>query len=288
MHRASPAVVLTLLLLTPTVSRAGLWDLIRSHRDLEVITVTEMSGHGQFLAPASPERPHYYIAASLGYRDLGASIAGFSEPPPDKDVIHLISSELAKQGFLPAKPDSPRPSLLLVYTWGTLNAERFYGGDPSYSTQMNHGQMVRFLGGSKVGLGRDFFNPLTAPIVGLTAQSFDARNIYEVAREDLYVIVVSAYDLEAALDRKRQPPLWVTRIAAPSLGFSFGNVLPAMLAIGGQQFGRDTERPVWVNASDKFKPSVHLGELQLLEYMKGETLPVADVSDAPLEKGEKR
>ncbi|MDQ5979760.1 MAG: hypothetical protein QG602_2735 [Verrucomicrobiota bacterium] len=285
MRRVTPAFVVPLLVLLPAVSRAGIWELITGRRDLEVITVTELSGRGQFLPPASPDQPQYYIAASLGYRDLGASIAGFSEPPHDKDVIHLISSELAKQGFLPAKTDSKPPSLLLVYTWGTLNAERFYGPDPSRpSIQANHRQMVRFLGGAKVGLGSDFFNPLTAPIMGLTAQSFDAQNIYDVAREDLYVMIVAAYDLESALERKRQPPLWITRIAAPSLGFSFSNVLPSMLSIGGQQFGRDTPRPVWVNATDKFKPTVRLGELQLLEYMKGETLPVVDVSDAPLEK----
>lgn len=285
MRRATPALVLVTLVLVPTLTRAGLWDLIRGRRDLEVITVTEMSDSGQFQSPASPDRPHYYIAASLGYRDLGASIAGFSEPPPDKAVVHLISSELAKQGYLPAKSGSTPPSLLLVYTWGTLNAERFYGADPSFpGRQINHAQMMRFLGGRKVGMGDDFFDPLTAPALGLAVQSYEARNLYDVAREDLYVIVVSAYDLESALAKKRRPPLWTTRIAAPSLGFGFSDVVSHMLAIGGQQFGRDTPRPVWVNASDKFKPNVRLGELQLLEYMKGETLPVADVSDAPLEK----
>lgn len=284
MNRVAPALALLVLVLTPVLARADIWKWLRSHRDLEVITVTEVSAAGQFRSQASPDHPHYYIAASLGYRDLGGSIAGGSEPPPDKVVIHLLSSELAKQGYLPAKQDSAPPSLLLVYTWGTLNTERFYGSDPSYSTQINHAQMVRFLGGSKVGMGDDFFNPLTAPMLGLAVKSYEARNIYEAAREDLYVIVVSAYDLESALERKRRPPLWITRIAVPSLGFSFSNVLPSMLAIGGQQFGRDTPRPVWVNASDKFKPTVRMGELQLLEYLKGEPLPVADMSDAPIEK----
>lgn len=285
MHRVTPAFACFALLLAPLPARAaGLWDLICGHRDLEVITVTDVSATASLVPPASPAQPQYYIAASLGYRDLGASIAGFSEPPPDKDVIHLLSSELAKHGYLPAKQNVTPASLLLVYTWGTLNAERFYGGDPSRYSQLNRAQMVRFLGGSKVGMGDDFFDPLTAPALGLAVQSYAARNIYEVAGEDLYVIVVSAYDLESALQRKRRPPLWTTRIAAPSLGFSFGDVLPSLLAIGGQQFGRDTARPVWVNASDKFKPTVRMGELQLLEYLNGEPLPVADVSDAPIEK----
>ena len=281
MRRTAPVFALLALSAIPLTTRAGLWDLIRGYRDLEVITVTDING---FRQPANPDRPQYYLAASLGYRDLGASIAGFSEPPPDKDVVHLLSSELAKQGYFPATAQSAPPTLLLVYTWGTLNAERFYGADPSRYSQLNHGQMVRFLGGPKVGLNKDFFDPLTAPALGLSVQSYASQRIFEVAREDLYVIVVAAYDYSDALELKRRPPVWTTRIAAPSLGFSFSNVFPAMLAIGGPQFGRDTPRPVWVNASDKFKPDVRLGELQLLEYLKGEPLPVKDVSDLPLEK----
>ena len=284
MKRAAPALALLSLVLAPAMMRANIWGWLTGNRDLEVITVTDMSSTGQFLEPANPDRPQYYIAASLGHRELGASIGGGSEPPPDKAVIHLLSSALAKQGYLPAKPDSPQPTLLLVYTWGTLNAERFYGADPSRYTQLNHHQMVQFLGGRKVGMGDDFFNPLTAPVMGLAVQSYEAQTLFEVAREDLYVIVVSAYHLESALQKKRHPPLWTTRIAAPSLGFSFSNVVTHMLDIGGQQFGRDTPRPVWVNASDKFNPNVRLGELQLLEYLTGEPLPVADASAVPLEK----
>ncbi len=67
----------------------------------------------------------------------------------------------------------------------------------------------------------------------------------------------------------------MTRIAAPSLGFELGEVLPAMLAIGGPVFGRDTPKPVWVNADDRFKPNVTLGELKLIEYLK-EKPPVKD------------
>ncbi len=284
MPRVMPAFVLAALALFPVMSRAGLWELISGRRDLDVITVTDMSGAGQFLNSASPERPRYYIAASLGYRDLGPSIGGGSEPPPDKDVIHLISSELAKQGYLPAKSGVNPPSLMLFYTWGTLNTDHFYGADPSYRIQLNRHQMVQFLGGRKVGIDDYFFDPLTAPALGLTVLGSDAQNILEVAREDLYVVVVSAYELDTTLPMKRRPPLWTTRISAPSLGFSLSNVLPSMLAIGGQQFGRNTPRPVRVNASDQFKPSVRLGELQLLGYLGSEPLSVADMTDVRIQK----
>lgn len=281
MRRTVPVFAVLALSVVPIMARAGLWDLIRGTRDLEVITVTDVNG---FRPPANPEQPQYYVAASLGYRDLGAAIPGFSEPPPDKDVVHLLSSELAKQGYLPATSQSASPTLLLVYTWGTLNAERFSGPDPSYVRQLNHGQLLRFLGGDKVGMKKDFFDSYTAPAPGLTPQSYVGQRISEVAREDLFIIVVAAYDYSDAVELKRRPPVWTTRISAPSLGFSFSNVFPAMLAIGGQQFGRHTASPVWVNANEKFEPNVRLGELQLLEYLKGDPLPVKDASDLPLRK----
>jgi hypothetical protein len=280
MRSVTPALLLLPLFLAPAASGAGLWDLIRGRYELEVITVTDVNG---FRQPANPDQPQYYVAASLGYRDLGPAIPGFAEPPPNEAVVHLLSSELAKQGYLPATPLSAPPTLLLVYTWGTLNVERYSGADPSYIRQLNRGQLVRFLGGANVGLGQNFFDSHTAPAPGLTAQSYAGQRIYDVAGEDLFVFAVAAYDYADAMELKRQPPVWTTRIALPSLGFSFSNVFPTMLAIGGQHFGRHTPAPVWVNASDKFKPDVRLGELQLLEYLDGDPLPVTDASDLPLE-----
>jgi hypothetical protein len=284
MRRFAPALTVLALAVIPIAARAGLLELLRGYRELEVITVTDVSNYGNFLPQATPAAPQYYVAISLGYRDLGGYMAGIKQPPAE-DVLRLLSAELAKQGYLPSTPRSPAPTLLLVYTWGTLNADKFYGPDPSMpAAQINRGQIVSFLGGRKVGMDRDFFNPLTAPIIGLTAYNYKARSLYEVAAEDFYVIAVGAYDLETALQKKHQPALWTTRIAAPSLGFSMADVVPAMLAIGGRQFGRETPQPVWINASDKFKPDVRLGELQLLDYLKDDPLPVTDQSETLRDK----
>lgn len=284
MRCAHPAVAILALALLPPAGHASLWDLIRSHRDLEVITVTDVSARGNLLTPATPAEPQYYIAASLGFRELGGAMGGISAPP-QADVLRLIAAELAKQGYLPATPRSSAPSLLLCYTWGTLNAVRFPGLDPEFPpVQHNHAQIVRFLGGRKVGIDDDYFHPLLQPVIGLQAYNYAAQTLLEVAREDFYVIVVSAYDLDAVREKRRRPPVWTTRIAAPSLGFRLADVLPAMLAIGGRQFGRDTPRPVWINASDKFTPNVTLGELQLVEYLGDDPLPVTDASHVVREK----
>jgi hypothetical protein len=250
--------------------------LIRGRHELEVITVTDVSEAGKALPPPRPAEPQYYIAASRGFRDLGIAMGGVKEPVPT-EVIRLISAELAKKGYMPATSHSAAASLLLVYTCGTLNADRFSGPDINAPPRvLNHGQIIRFLGGAKEGIDDLTFDPLMLPITGLSNYNYQANRIREVAREDFYVIVVSAYDLERLRRRDTHKPLWTTRIAAPSLGFSMPDIVPAMLAIGGPRFGRETARPVWTNASDEFKPNVRLGEMKLLGYLKDDPLPIAD------------
>ena len=45
--------------------------------------------------------------------------------------------------------------------------------------------------------------------------------------------------------------------------------------------GRETARPVWMKASEKFKPDVKLGELQLVDYLDGSKLPILDATKSP-------
>lgn len=271
------SVTVAVLLFTGVELRArGFFDLLLGRRDLEVITVTDMTPAGKKMPAASKDHPQYYVGVSLGFRDLGATMGGIKEPPPS-DALRFIAAELAKQGYLPATPKSPPPTLVLAYTWGTLNADLDRRDPDLPGTVRNRPQIVRFLGGAKVGLTRDFFDPLTAPATGLMTMSYDAKNLYEIAQEDFYVIVVSAYDL-AALKDKQKRLLWMTRIATPSLGFALDESMPAMLAIAGPHLGRETERPVWMSASEKFKPNVKLGELQLVEYLGDSPLEVLDHS----------
>ncbi|MBI5424374.1 MAG: hypothetical protein HZA32_09795 [Opitutae bacterium] len=271
------SVTVAVLLFTGVELRArGFFNLLLGRRDLEVITVTDMTPAGKKMPAASKDHPQYYVGVSLGFRDLGATMGGIKEPPPS-DALRFIAAELAKQGYLPATPKSPPPTLVLAYTWGTLNADLDRRDPDLPGTVRNRPQIVRFLGGAKVGLTRDFFDPLTAPATGLMTMSYDAKNLYEIAQEDFYVIVVSAYDL-AALKDKQKRLLWMTRIATPSLGFALDESMPAMLAIAGPHLGRETERPVWMSASEKFKPNVKLGELQLVEYLGDSPLEVLDHS----------
>jgi hypothetical protein len=281
--RAACLLLVIASLAAPQLRARGFLEFLLGRHELEVITVTDMTPDGRALPTASVEHPQYYIGASLGFRDLGAPVGGIKEPPP-KDALRFIAAELTKHGYLPATTKSPPATLVLAYTWGTLNADDFRPNPDLPGRVRNRPQILRFLGGKKIGFDDNFFDPLTAPVTGLQLMSYDAQSLYEISSEDFYIIVVSAYDLDA-LRQKKKRLLWMTRIATPSLGFDLGESMPAMLAIAGPHLGRETARPVWVSASEKFKPNVKLGEIQLVEYLDGAPLTVVEKpADAPKAK----
>ncbi|MDI1247497.1 MAG: hypothetical protein PSV13_01315 [Lacunisphaera sp.] len=264
-------------------AHGGVLDWLFSRNEIDVISVTDMTPEGRNQRTPTPENPVYYVAISLGFQDLGGLVGG-EKPPPKEDVIRQISTALAKQGYLPATEASPPPTLALAFAWGTLNADYDYGFNPDLPPrQRNQHQILKFLGGYKIGFSKNDFDPLTPSSLGFALMNIDTQAFYELAREDFYVAVVSAYDLATIKDKKKRL-LWMTRISCPSSGYFLPDVLPMMMALGGPNFGRESDRPAWHRASDKYRPEVKLRELELLEYLGEGPLTVVD---APTNKAKK-
>jgi hypothetical protein len=261
------------------VTAHGAWpNLLQSRRDFEVITVTDMTPEGRRWPAPSAQQPQYYVPVSLGYRDLGGIIGRVKEPP-EQTAVQTIARELAQRGYLPAAEKTPPPTLVLVFSWGTLNAKY----PPSMTrnlpvAQQNRKQIVDFLGGAKMGVTADCYE---GGFFGLPVESRlldnDARDYLALANDNYYVAVVTAYDL-AAMEKNPTlslPHLWITRIACPSLGFSLPDALPSMIALAGPNFGRETARPVRVAVPRRQRPTVKYGELQVVEFLKEMPAPAA-------------
>lgn len=254
----------------PLAAHAGLFDFTRPPRDLEVFAVTDTTESGRACPAPTPQHPQYYRAVSLGHRDLGGAIARDKTPPEDV-AVRIIARELAKRGYLPASEQTPPPTLVLVFAWGTLNADTrpsMTRGFPA--VQKNRQQIVRFLGGEKLGLTKDSYDGSLMPSsFSMRLMDHEARDFYAAGTDNYYIAVVTAYDLAAMA---RNPTvtldhLWITRIACPSNGVSLPDVLPAMLAIGGPHFGRETARPVRTVTPFGRRGTVSYGELQVVEYL---------------------
>jgi hypothetical protein len=257
-----------------TTAQASFMDWVLPKHDVQVITVTDTTPAGAPLRPASPEHPVYYMAVSLGYHDLGGIIAG-DKLPKSQDMVRTIAKVLAKQGYLPATQKNP-PSIMLLWAWGSLYTDRF-GAE---GVQTNQNQLLRFLGGYKLGLisknPDPFGTDMLAP--GLTIRTPDADRFYDLATDDLYIVAIAAYDFRTFAQSKKKVLLWTTKISCPSIGLAMDQTLPTMVAIAGPNIGRDTAKPVWVNASDKFKPEVKIGDPKLVEYLDHGQLPIVDAS----------
>lgn len=258
---------------------AGILDWILPKHDVQVIAVTDTTPVGALRRTVTPQAPAYYVAVSAGYRDFGGIIAG-EKAPPKEAVFKSIGAVLAKQGYLPATNEHP-PSLLLFWTWGTMNTDRMYSGNPDDidGQQVNRRQLLRFMGAYKVGLISKEPNALRDDtMAGVLFRDADQEMIYDLASEDLYVAAISAYDYSAAT-RKEKVLLWTTKISCPSRGLAMPETLPAMLALAGPHIGRETVKPVSIKATDKFKPEVKIGDPTVVEYMEKTAVPVVEMPE---------
>ena len=265
-------------------ARANILEFLFRKPDIQVITVTDATPDGALLRPASPDNPVYYNAINAGYRELGGIVAGEKVPPQDQ-VLKNIATVLAKHGYLPANSAHP-PTLLMIWTWGTMNTDYF--PDPTGETmgrQTNRRQLMRFMGGDKLGLvsqnPSSFQDDFMLP--GLSWGNADTEAIADAATDDIFIAAISAYDFRAATQGAKKK-LWTTKISCPSRRLSLPETLPTMLAIAGPFIGRETAKPVWINASDKYKPDVKIGDPSVVEYLEPANLPVVNAESAAPKK----
>ena len=242
-------------------------DVLLPRDELQTICVTDLTPAGRLRHLPSPTAPVYYVAVSAGYRDFGGVKAG--ERPVSRQLVNeTMLKVLAKQGYLPVPPDQ-RPDVALVWTWGTLYVERWGGSLDGLNSQLNEQQMLRFVGGDKLGLTSENDDPFPEQTLmpGLIYDGGDARNLRDVAHDDLYVAVIKAYDVRLR-DLEHGVLLWNTRISCPARGYWLPEALPAMLAIASPNIGRETTKPVWIRATERFKPEVKIGDVKVLEYLE--------------------
>lgn len=92
-----------------------------------VITNTDMVADANNVPSPTAEKPIYYLAVSVGYRDLGPSLAG-STPPPEGDVVKAMTQILDTQHFKLAS-DRNAAQIVIIYSWGRLNPDRWGFGN---------------------------------------------------------------------------------------------------------------------------------------------------------------
>ncbi|HWA87340.1 MAG TPA: hypothetical protein VG710_14025 [Opitutus sp.] len=263
-------------LFAPAAYAGPVLDFFFPRPELQTITVTDYTPAGRLHRQPTPGAPVYYAAVSAGYRDFGGLMGG-ERPIPREVVNKTMLTVLAKQGYLPVRSDQ-QPDIVLLWSWGTMNVERF-SIDPNWpAPQLNERQMRLFLGARKLGLESKYNEPFPEQMLlpGLMFATGEARELLDVAKDNLYVVLIAAYDTKLR-DPKHGLLLWNTRISSPSRGFWLPEALPAMLVIASPNIGRETDKPVWIRATERFKPEVKLGDIKVVEYLESEKPAIANL-----------
>lgn len=229
----------------------------------EVLVVSDITAPaGQNLRPTK-ESPIYYIVLGGAERALGDSIAG--EKMPDRAVLtHEIERVMNTQGFTLTRVGGPRPSIALLFTYGTANLSTADINDTDPTTgetttstiSFNQREIAQLVGALKADRH--------------LLMSSEAERINEAAREDRLYILIAAFDVDA-LAKKQKKMLWRTRISISSRRQSLPESMKVMLASAAPYFATETDLPQFIEDADRRKTEVLIGTPTVVEDGKAET-----------------
>ena len=226
---------------------------------LEMTVFTELTDFGRSFPRASREAPVYFEARDQGVQPRGFVIAG-DAPLPREELNSILHRTLAADGYLPAG-EGHRPSLFLVYYWGSHN--RLYPDLAGMFPELAENYILEraVLVGGKT-YARDFLREFIYGLVDLGVSSKKDFLRMQV-RDDLYYVVVSAYTYDdLARDERRM--VWRTTLTVNARGVSMGESLPPLIVTGGSYFGRETTGPLALRRSVR-RGTVTLGQLYVIE-----------------------
>ena len=199
--------------------------------------VAERTDQAAKPALPTPDHPAYYVAYDAGYIEAGDPIGG-EEPAPAATVAQALRATLASQNYLPASA----PSLLIVYHWGVIRPDSHQIRD-TFNIQPNLKARIALVSPSRQA--GEIENYILERRMGRISPAFRVpnflpspeRDLLDLAQDDRYFVIVSAYDF-AALTRRETKLLWRLKVSTRSPGESMTEALPAMLSGGAPYFGR--------------------------------------------------
>lgn len=212
--------------------QASLWG-----GKLQMVVVAEQADPAVKLTLPTAEKPAFCFAYDAGYIEEGNPIAG-EKPPSAAAVAQALNAALASQHYLPASATSA-PSLLLIYHWGLLNRDTYQIRN-SIRLQPNLKTRIGLVAPRKYAqrMEQDILDRRQPVSVHVPIIDPTERTLLDLARDDRYFVIVSAYDY-AALTRRETKLLWRVKMSTRSAGAAMAEALPTLLRGGAPYFGRN-------------------------------------------------
>ncbi len=267
------SVSLILLLASPAVFAS----------DWEINVNTEMTPEGKKFPHPTPDHPAYYFPKVIGYNEIGA-VAGGAKKPLDAPTIHLLAQALAAQGYLVTQVNGdkldPPPSLILIFKWGQVNAVNYIehnvqvpGTNPNSDT--DPGIDVPEYDKPALKTELMFIGAQKELTPGADEEKI---NQYDSAvRDPRYFVTVTAYDFDAFYRQHKAIALWVSRMSVPQGRFDLAAALPTLVSSGAPFFGRETDKPKWLDVPEGAQGKVDVATPVVKEYIS----PAAPGSSPP-------
>lgn len=209
------------------------------HPSLEMTVNTEVTAVGRLARPVSPSAPVYYVAQSAGFKPLGTPTGGEKSPPPAA-LERAMTQALAANGYLPSTQPAQRPTLVVIYYWGSHNkldrdtAEQF----PELAAKHDL-ERATLVGGKKYAAQLARRQEWGDSLVDHTALK---DYVHDQSTDDLYFVVASAYDYAAAARNERRV-IWRTTMTVNARGVSMTESLAPLIATAAPFFGVETPEP---------------------------------------------
>jgi hypothetical protein len=245
------------------------------HKDVDVITVTDVTEAGRAYVPAGPEKPVYCKVINFGYVHFDGTREWAGESmPKSKEVLAWMIEAMRLQGYLVADAAHP-PEQLLIFSWGMME-----GG--------KHRPALGFLGGDKLNLmwEQTQYGGFVDPRVLLRGmiRTGVAGKVWDIAESDLFLGAVRSFPPDA-MESSEPTLLWETRFACPATGLALDKAMPLLIKAAALHLGRETDKPVAFNATEQFGGRVNIGEFKVLG--EGDNLAPPPPEEAETSAGHK-
>jgi hypothetical protein len=227
---------------------------------LAMTIFTEMTDYGRTLPVVSAAAPVYFTAHDHGRRSEG-DVVGESVFPTPAGLQETLFRALAVNGYQPAAAGQA-PGLVLIYYWGSHNAMADLELIQLFP-ELHHQQVLEramLVGGSTYR--RKIADEFS---FGYTFADRMAKKafLFNQVSQDVYFVVVSAYD-HAALAAGRRQLAWRTTMTVSTAGIAMRDALPPLVVTAGDYFGRETGEPVAIVRRAR-RGTVTLGPLRIIE-----------------------
>jgi hypothetical protein len=207
------------------------------------------NGYARTPVPGGGYTPETYSFAEGGFIDGEAIAADNVGTTGFDEVARTVAAALQSQGYVPGH-DPEKIRLMIMLWYGSTRDTSASAVAPVADRPGVRSRNARLLG----------FQQEYSRAGALSFTDF-GESFHEELYAGRYLVILKAYDFQAARKEKRLKLLWESRFSLRRQAVNFRSELPAMAGFAARTFGKETDG-IFDPAS--IKGRVDLGELKIL------------------------